>query len=390
MIQRIIIIGGHIQALGIARQVAQKGIEVVLLCDSNYSIARYSNTLKHHHVYHNNEELKSYIQNYYLPNRACLLFPTTDEGVLFLCEEYKTLSRDFYLGIPQPDITQLFNNKRTAYQFVESCGIPCPRCWYPDSLQDVESLADTMPYPVIVKPAVMYRFHKQFRKKAFRCDNAEDLLRVYQQLVDVAYPLDELLIQEFLGGGAKCLYSYATFAVDGIPHRYLIANRIRQNPMDFGNSTTFAYTCNVSDIQKQSELLLNETKYFGLAEVEWMYDLKTNTYKFLEVNTRAWKWHTISNAFGFSYVGAMIDYINKQYTSVTDLPSIDTTAKLGWVERLTDWTVIAKEILKGRMSMKQVMQSYCIPKEYAVWNKHDIKPWVMYLLLSPILYFKRH
>ena len=42
MIQRVVIIGGHIQALGLARQVAKKQVEVVLLLDTAWAVARFS------------------------------------------------------------------------------------------------------------------------------------------------------------------------------------------------------------------------------------------------------------------------------------------------------------------------------------------------------------
>ena len=164
-----------------------------------------------------------------------------------------------------------------------------------------------------------------------------------------------------------------------------MANRIRQNPMDFGNSTTFAVTCNIPQIAEQSIQLLRMVNYFGLGEVEWMYDPATDTYKFLEINTRAWKWHTISNQLGFSFIGAMIDYYNGTTTIMAN-----NTQSVGWVERLTDWTVICKEVMNGRMKLSDACQTYCIKKEKAVWQWTDPLPGIMYILMAPILYVKRY
>ena len=38
MIKRVAIIGGHIQALGLARQVARMGVEPILLVDSAWAV----------------------------------------------------------------------------------------------------------------------------------------------------------------------------------------------------------------------------------------------------------------------------------------------------------------------------------------------------------------
>ena len=109
--------------------------------------------------------------------------------------------------------------------------------------------------------------------------------------------------------------------------------------------------------------------------------------KFLEINTRAWKWHTISNQLGFSFIGALIDWFDGVNQKC---PTMNPKDKVAWVERLTDWTVIAKEILHGRMRLSEVGKSYEIKHESAVWSWRDPMPGIMYILLSPILYVKRH
>lgn len=385
MIKRVAIIGGHIQALGLARQVAKLGIDAVLLVDSLWAVARFSKKVSHVYRYSNKEELMQIFQKLYLPEQSTLVFPTNDEAVEFLSEHYITLCQQFAMGIPDPQLVALFNDKRKAYQYVTTEGIPCPKCWYPNDIEEVANLAPELPYPIVVKPAIMYSFHATFGKKAYRCDNAEQLLSIFNRIKEAKYPIETILIQEFLSGGPQYLYSYGVFAANGKSKAALIANRIRQNPMDFGNSTTFAKTCHIPQIEEQSIKLLQLVNYFGLGEVEWMFDPQSGTYKFLEINTRAWKWHTISNQLGFSFIGAMIDYYNG-----TDTTPIQSHETVGWVERLTDWTVVIKECLKRRMHLKDVCQTYKLPKENAVWQWSDPLPGIMYILMAPILYIKRH
>ena len=385
MIKRVVIIGGHIQALGLARQVAQLGIETILLVDSAWAVARFSKYVSQVYTYKNNNEWLQILQQLYLPNQSTLLFPTNDEAVELLSDHYTELNEQFAMGIPCPELVDLFNDKRQAYQYVTAQGIPCPQCWYPDTMEDVVELASQLPYPVVVKPAIMYSFHAAFGKKAYRCDNAEQLLSIFNRIKVANYPIETILIQEFLSGGPQYLYSYGVFAANGQAKAALMANRIRQNPMDFGNSTTFAKTCHIPQIEEQSVTLLQLVNYFGLGEVEWMYDPKSGIYKFLEINTRAWKWHTISNQLGFSFIGAMIDYYNGNAST-----PIKSHKIVGWVERLTDWTVLVKEFLKRRIHIRDICHTYNIPKENAVWQLSDPLPGIMYILMAPILYVKRH
>ena len=66
MIKRVAIIGGHIQALGLVRQVASLGIEAVLLVDSLWAVARFSKYVSRIHRYSNNNELLQILQQLHL------------------------------------------------------------------------------------------------------------------------------------------------------------------------------------------------------------------------------------------------------------------------------------------------------------------------------------
>ena len=391
MIQRVVIFGGHIQALGLARQVKTRGLEVVIVTDDRCSVARFSRAVSRTIIAPMGDWILE-IGKLELPDKGALLFPTNDEAVEMLCEHYDEYKERFALGVPEPEVIELFNDKRKAYRFAEASGVHCPKCWYPDTMEDVENLSKELVYPVVVKPAVMYSFHATFGKKAFRCDDAASLKATYSRIAAKKYPLETLVVQEFLDGGAKNLYSCGVMAARGEIVVSMQANRIRQNPMDFGNSTTYAISCFVPQIQEQTEALLRMVGYNGIGEVEWMWDAKSHTYKFLEINTRAWKWHTISNQLGFSYIGALIDWfdsVEKDKFAIRNHKfEIDTT--VAWCERLTDFSVAMKEILRGRMTLKEVIASYKIKHESAVWSWRDPLPAIMYILLSPILYVKRH
>lgn len=153
-------------------------------------------------------------------------------------------------------------------------------------------------------------------------------------------------------------------------------------PKDIATNLLDVYQIPYNVLYRQ---LLHMVQYFGLGEVEWMYDPMTEEYKFLEINTRAWKWHTISNQLGFSFIGAMIDH----YNGVSIESPVNTTS-VGWVERLTDWTISIKEILHGKTRFSLIKQSYKIKKENAVWRWTDPLPGIMYMLMAPILYIRRY
>lgn len=382
MIKRVGIIGGHIQALGLARQVKSMGISVVLFVEDNMSVARFSRAVDKSVVFGTIDNLLDSLIPY--QDTETLLFPTADQYVEFLANNQKTLSGHFALGIPHKEIVELFGDKRNTYKFASKIGVPHPKSWYPDSIDDVEKIAQEAIFPLVIKPAVMYSFHGLFGKKAFRCDDKESLIAKCEA-ISKKTPLSSLIIQEFLSGGAKSLYSFGAFAVDGEPKAWIMVNRIRQNPMDFGNSTTFAVTCQIPELEESARKILGETRYTGLAEVEFMYDEPTKRFKFLEVNTRAWKWHSISNGLDFGFLSEMIKYMNHQ---AGDFKL--STKQMAWVERLTDFAIIIKESAKGRMNLWKSLNTYRQNKVSAVWSWNDPMPALVYIVLSPILFIKRY
>lgn len=384
-IRKIIILGGHIQALGLARQAKEEGLYVSIVAKDKWSVSRFSNTVDKFVVCRNNDELKSYLRQ--AATNDTLLFPTSDEYIELIYNNYLELSELMVLGVPDPECIRIFGDKRQTYKFCERNAISHPSSKYPVDLEDVSKMADDLNYPVVLKPAVMYSFHEKFGKKAFLCLCKADLISKCNMIQKNGFPLSGIIIQEFLDGGAPCLYSYGVYAEKGEPKAWIQANRIRQNPMDFGNSTTFAISCNIPQIEESARKILSLINYSGLAEVEFMYDSKSDEYKFLEINTRAWKWHTLSLAYNFGFLSEYIRALNQLPSNFNSHINFE---KKAWVERLTDFSIIMKESLKGKMNLFSAFGKYKIQKESAAFAIKDPLPAIMYILMSPILFFKRY
>lgn len=382
MVKQVIILGGHIQALGLLRQVKGLGLPAILFVEDVFNVTCFSNSVYKTVVFRSIDNLEAYFEPY--RDTDTLLFPTSDQYVKYLSDNYDYLNQHFVVGVPTPEIVSLFVEKKNTYHFAESMGIPHPKSLYPESFQDIEAMADTISYPVVVKPSVMHDFHHIFGKKAFLCKDKKELIDRCTSIM-LKIPISGILIQEFLSGGSESLYSYGVFAVDGEPKAWLVANRIRQNPIDFGNSTTFAVTCDIPEIELTARKILKDTCYTGLAEVEFMYDSKSNTYKFLEINARAWKWHSISMGLGFGFLSEVIHHLNGEKGDF-----VPGYKEMAWVERVTDIYVSVKCVLTGRMRLKRIIDSYCHKKQSAVWSWNDPMPAIMYIILLPILYIKRH
>lgn len=383
-IREVILLGNHIQALGLSRLAARTGRRVALYNDYGASVTRFSRTCREFHLFRDKPHLLELLRQ--RPGRRqALLIATNDNLVGFMADHYEELSEKYYLAIPRPESVQVCFNKRDTYRKAMEMGIPIPESHFPDSREEIEELAGRIRFPVVLKPAIMYKFHGATGKKVFFCRDAAELVANYERILQIIPP-EEVIVQQFLTGGAKVLYSFGSFFAGGEVYGGLVANRIRQKPMDFGISTCFAHTVINPELEKTAEQLLRAIDYFGLSEVEFMYDEASGQYRLLEINPRAWKWHSIANKVGINLMGMMLDYLEGEPVA----KKRNQRANVAWVERLTDLYVVFNEIRKGRMSPAEYLRTMRMAKESAAWSWRDPVPAIMYILMAPYLLIKRN
>lgn len=384
MINRIILLGNHIQGLGVARICHNLGLEVHLFNEDPICVTRFSNSCSKFTQFKGEADLLAKLMKLNVPQHRALLMPTNDRFVGFLADHYQELSEWYKLSVPEPEITDICYNKIKTYTIAKELGIPIPESFFPKSIVEIEALKDKIQYPVIIKPAVMHKFYSKLGKKVYLCRNPHELMENYRLATEVIVP-EEVIVQEFLSGGATKLYSFGSFCSGEKVWGSFVANRIRQKPMDFGISTTFAKTVIDPRIDELAKQFLTGIKYFGLSEVEFMYDENTKDFKLIEINPRTWKWHTISNCIGINLIAMLVDYINGFELEEQH----NTKANLAWTERLTDTYVVLTEAIKGRYPIKNYLKTLQYKKEYACFSWKDPLPGVMYIALSPYFLFSR-
>lgn len=384
MIDTVILLGNHIQGLGVARICRRAGMKVHLFNEDPWCVTRFSHTCDKFIRFAGNTDLLDKLLTFDAQPKTVLLMPTNDRFVGFLADHYQILNHTFTLAIPSPEITDICFNKIKTYTQAKEMDIPIPESYFPSSEAEVQALGERLEYPVIIKPAVMYRFYSQLKKKVFLCRNAEELRENYHLATQVI-AADEIIVQEFLPGGPTQLYSFGSFCDGQKVWGSFVANRIRQKPMDFGVSTTFAKTVIDPRISELATKFLTGIGYFGVSEVEFMYDEQLGDFKLIEINPRTWKWHTIANRIGINVVGMLLDFLNGKPL----VEQHNQRANIGWTERLTDTYVVLTEAIKGRISFQDYRKTQALEKEFACFSWRDPLPGVMYIIMSPYLLFKR-
>ena len=373
----IIVIGGHVQALGIARIIGKLGVRVIILDNSYINIARHSKYCSKFIKYEENKLLDKLLllgeKNSF---SKYVLMPTNDEHVAVLSKNKNLLEKYYIVGTDNWTKVQKCYNKRITYKIANDLGVPIPTTRMPDSLSELSKMK--IEFPCIIKPAVMHTFYKKFKRKVFICANQEELFRNYKKAIEVI-PKNEIIIQSIINTVTDGLYSACFLHNEDDAIQCFVGRRARQHPPDFGNATTFAQIVESEALLKYAKLILNKIQYKGLCEVEFMYDRSDSKFKFLEINPRTWKWHTIAEK---ANINLLENYLNMLLKRPFNRKGV--IQKASFRHLITDIPTIIQYKKKG------LFKKYpkC-PVQYAVFDKRDPMPFVFELLYLPILIFKR-
>ena len=298
-----------------------------------------------------------------------------------LANWHERLSRYYLVPTPGWEITRFAYDKKLTHLLADEIGIPTPKTCFPQGLDELKEMS--LEYPVILKPSVISHFFPIVKKKALVVRDRNELVKYYHYVASII-PKDEIMVQEIIPGGPQNLYSFCSLFRSGEVKAKIMARRIRQHPMDFGSATTFAFTCNVPELETYAVRLLKRMDYYGLSEVEFMFDQKGREFKLLEINPRTWGWHTLGAKAGVNFSALLFKDMHDEQVRID---SYEDGVK--WVREITDLPIVLKEVFGKRLKMKDYIRSIRGKKEWAVYSSTDPLPFIAELFLAPVMWYKR-
>lgn len=381
----VLITGGDFQALGAIRTLGKKGLPVIVLEDE-YSISRFSRysqaVLRTPSISHKEKYLEYLIAlGKNAQYRGWMILPNSDEAVALLSRHRDVLTEYFRVPIPSWDVVKNVYIKKNTYKVAEKHGIPVPKTY--DFADIDELIQQNVKFPLVMKPSIRDNFYNKTKLKALKIESKQELAQTYRWMSQVIDP-SEILIQEFIPGGPKNLYSFCPFFKDGKVITAIMARRARQHPMDFGHASTYAETVEIAEMRNLAEKFLNAIGYYGIGEVEFMYDTRDQVFKLIELNPRIWGWHSLAIA-----AGADLPYLLYRDMLNEDIRAGEVKNNLKWVRLITDVPTVFSELLKGKVRLIDYVKTMRGPKTFAVFSLDDPFPFFAEIAMIPYLFWKR-
>jgi predicted ATP-grasp superfamily ATP-dependent carboligase len=380
-----VVIGGDYQGLGIVRSLGRRGIPICVV-DDEYSISRFSRYTKFAvHVpdlRHETSTIQALLDiGKRLNLKGWVLFPTREELVAALSRHRCELLEWFRVPTPAWSTVEWMWDKRNTYQLADELKIPIPESCVPQTPEDVDKI--TTAFPLALKPAIKEHFFYATKVKAWRADSKGQLRELLERAASIAGP-GEMIVQDLIPGDGKHQFGYCAFFKDGRAVGSMVTRRRRQHPHEFGRASTFVETIELPALESLSERFLQKIDYYGLVEVEFKLDPRDGQFKLLDVNPRTWGYHSLGPAAG-------VDFPYLLYADQIGKPVEECRGKPGmsWIRMLTDFPTGVIEVISGRLSWREFINSLRTFNTEAVFSWEDPVPGLVECALLPYLAVRR-
>jgi D-aspartate ligase len=383
--QGVIVIGDHVQALGIIRSLGRRGIPVYLLHDKNLCIGRFSRYTKRYIKTpgaSNETEFVDFMIKLAKKEQleGWILMPTNDAWVYVLSKHKETLEEYYKVPTPSWDIVKFAYDKKLTYSIAEKNDILTPKTIYPENINDVYERLKDIRFPVIIKGVIGHKFYQKIGVKVLKVESRDELIRYYTKYSPNIDP-SETMIQEVISDTSTVSFcSFRNKKLIG----YWIGLKIREHPMGFGTGS-FAQSVKIPELFELGKRFLNAINYYGISEIEFKKDLRDGEYKLIEMNARTWLWHSLAIRCGVDFPYLLYkDMIEEDVT-----PVMSFREGIKWIHIYTDLWVAMNEILKRNLKIGDYLRSLKGEKEFGVFSLDDPLPFLCETIMLPYLWKTR-
>lgn len=329
MIFKPVVFGGYVNGYSLARTFKETYNIKSIICDYTNSISYYSEFCEYRIVTdpQKNEELfVEEVQNIGKlireDKKIPLLIVTNDIWLIPLSKYKEELEKIFMYTFSDVETINELANKNKLYELCDKIGVDYPKTYkYNNYNESIENLTP----PLLIKPSNVPEFIGYFpnKKRNGVFSTLEDARAYLEEIYSKGYK-DEMIIQEYIPGGVENLYTCTTYSTQkGIVKGVSVGCKLSQYPEEAGTITSGLIKYD-EEVESLTKKIIEYKKFFGIANTEFKYDARDNSYKLIEVNARPGMWNYSSILSGVNLIEKMIDDIvfNKEITFTRGMKSL--------------------------------------------------------------------
>ncbi len=312
-----------------------------------------------------------------------VLYPVSDDVVLLCSRERQTLQAYYEYVMPDHSTVVKLSNKGELATVAQECDIPAPQTIIPHDGREVETIAQHLTYPVVLKPVESAYWHTpeiasllrenvlSGRVKVVLCHDASELVQAYGSIATYD---DRLVIQEVIPGLDENL-TYISFYLDrqSKPLAIFAGRKLRVLPIGFG-SASYVRSFHDPDLERVTLQLLSGMRYRGLGGLEFKKDPRDGRYKLIDFNVRFGMWDGLG-------VLCAVDTPYIAYCDTLHLvvePQLTYRERVIWVDWQRDVRAFWMYNRQRQLTLGQWLQSLRGEKMWAIYSRDDWHPGVAF------------
>jgi predicted ATP-grasp superfamily ATP-dependent carboligase len=280
--------GNERATLAVVRALGREGIPVTVGSPGHASMAGCSRYCSKKVCYpspvENARMFQSFLRDELQKGPYQVLLPMTDITMQLVAQMPREDMPHVTVPFPSEEEINRVQNKHEVLQIAQRLGIPCPRSYWLAEHQTIDELAQTLHYPVVIKPRYSrFWVNGEWIKGGVRyARDPEDLKGQYKEChTKIPFPL----IQEKIQGEGRGVF---VLLWNGDVKAAFSHRRLREKP-PWGGVSVYSESARLDDdLLQQSVSLLRALGWQGVAMVEYKVDRQDGKAKLMEVNGRFW------------------------------------------------------------------------------------------------------
>ena len=225
---------------GVVRSLVRYGIPVIGFCNQR-RMPEYRTKLCDEKVYFNGEsDLKDKLrQTVSGLTHKPVLYVTTDSYVNFIIENRQFIDENFLIHLPSNEVLKLLLDKTAFTEYARQHNILIPRTHNLFNQEDLVQIAETLSFPVILKPFVRTSAWREAKlSKAYYLDTKDELKKLYGRINSIE---SRLMVQEWIpGGDSNVYYCLVYFSDQSDCQASFTGYKLRQWPVGTGTACSTA------------------------------------------------------------------------------------------------------------------------------------------------------
>jgi D-aspartate ligase len=345
--RRVTLLGGAYGTLALARSLKGAGLQVWLVTDET-RCASFSSAIQKVIRWGgaNHPQALDNLEDIARTNllAGSILIPGDDPEVRLVAEAHERLSSLFAVMTPDWEHLRWACDKALAYQRANDIGLGVPRV-YERALFDDPNLTG-LQFPLVLKPSMRLHVNRFTADRGWRVDDRDSFRERYKAACELV-GAEQVIAQQLIPGDGENQLSYAGLWNCGEPVIGFTARRLRQYPVEFGNTSTYVATAHLPQVSAAAETFLRSIRHHGIVEVEFKRDPRDGVLKLLDVNPRPWNWLGLAAAAGIDLGAAIASTASNQ-----PVPKVDARPGVAWIFVARDVVAAAQS---GRLRPQAIL-----------------------------------